>query len=174
MGRNWLDPFKIYFQQTETHGSMWLNFPSFWVLIGDDYDMLKKAAIFTTLAILGVAVCYMLYVKIDLQSPQTFLTVAGWMAWSCILFLPAMHERYSYLIDILLLLLIFVDKQYMMVFVIEIVSSILRYKYYLFDGPEVSEWQAVVYLVAWIILTWQVFAKKKRKSSVGVKGKSGE
>ena len=86
--------------------------------------------------------------------------------------LPAMHERYSYLIDILLLLLIFMDKQYTLVFVIEIISSILRYKYYLFNGAEVSEWQAVVYLAAWILLTWQLFAKKKGQSSIGIAEKS--
>lgn len=174
MGRHWLDPIKVYFQQTEAHGYMWLNFPSFWILIGDDYDMLKKAAIFTTIAILGVAVCYMLYIKMDLQSSTKFLSAAVWMAWTCILFLPAMHERYSYLIDILLLLLIFLDKQYTFVFVIEIISSILRYKYYLFNGAEVSEWQAVVYLAAWILLTWQVFTKKKGQSSIGIAEKRVE
>ena len=108
----------------------------------------------------------------DLQSPTKFLSAAVWMAWSCILFLPAMRERYSYLIDILLLLLIFMDKQYTLIFVIEIISSILRYKYYLFNGAEVSEWQAVVYLAAWILLTWQVFAKKKGQSGIGIAEKS--
>lgn len=163
MGRNWLDPFKIYFQQTETHGYMWLNFPSFWVLIGDNYEILKNAAIFTTLAILGVAVYYMLYIKMNLQDPKIFLLMATWMAWTCILFLPAMHERYSYLVDVLLLLLVCVDNQYVWIFVAEIIISILRYKYYLFGGTEVSEGQAVIYLAAWIILTEKIFAGKKLK-----------
>ena len=42
----------------------------------------------------------------------------------------------------------------------------------LFNGAEVSEWQAVVYLAAWILLTWQVFAKKKGQSSIGIAEKS--
>ena len=51
-------------------------------------------------------------------------------------------------------------------------NVILRYKYYLFNGAEVSEWQVVVYLAAWILLTWQVFAKKKGQSSIGIAEKS--
>ena len=61
MRGNWLEPFKIYFAQTDTHKAMWLNFPSFWMLIGDNYDMLKKVAILVTILILGLALAYSIY-----------------------------------------------------------------------------------------------------------------
>ena len=160
VGRNWTDPFKIYFKQTETHGAMWLNFPSFWCLIGDDYEMLKKVAIYTTLVILGLAVSYMLYTKMDIQNAEMFLTIAAWMAWTCVLFLPSMHERYSYIVDVLLVLLLFINKRYIGICAAEVITSILRYKFYLFDGTEVSEIQAVIYLVAWIYFSWQIFTKR--------------
>ena len=66
---------------------MWLNFPSFWCLIGDDYEMLKKVAIYTTLVILGLAVSYMLYTKMDIQNAEMFLTIAAWIYFSWQIFI---------------------------------------------------------------------------------------
>lgn len=157
MRGNLLEPFKIYFAQTDTHKFMWLNFPSFWILVGDNYEMLKKPAILVTFSLLGLALAYAMHQNRRLTSSVEFLKAAVWTAWTCILFLPAMHERYSYLVDILLLLLVFINRRIWIVAAVEIISSMLRYQAYLFGGAEVSTIHAIVYLAAWLYFTWLVF-----------------
>lgn len=157
MRGNWLEPFKIYFAQTDTHKAMWLNFPSFWMLIGDNYDMLKKVAILVTILILGLALAYSIYRNRKVDLPEDFLQISIWTTWTCVLFLPAMHERYSYLVDILLLLLVFINRRIWIIAAVEIISSMLRYQAYLFGGAEVSTIHAIVYLAAWLCFTWVVF-----------------
>lgn len=157
MRGNWLEPFKIYIAQTDTHKFMWLNFPSFWILVGDNYEMLKKPAILVTISLLGLALAYAMHQNRRLTSSVEFLKAAVWTAWTCILFLPAMYERYSYLVDILLLLLVFINRRIWIVAAVEIISSMLRYQAYLFGGAEVSTIHAIVYLAAWLYFTWLVF-----------------
>ena len=157
MRGNWLEPFKIYFAQTDTHKAMWLNFPSFWMLIGDNYDMLKKVAILVTILILGLALAYSIYRNRKVDLPEDFLQISIWTTWTCVLFLPAMHERYSYLVDILLLLLVFINRRIWIIAAVEIISSMLRYQAYLFGGAEVSTIHAIAYLAAWLCFTWMVF-----------------
>ena len=157
MRNNWLEPYQIYFQQTDTHKFMWLNFPSFWILVGDNYEMLKKPAILVTICVLGLVLAYEMYKGKHLESSLEFLEMAVWTAWTCVLFLPAMHERYSYVIDIMLLLLVFLNKRYWSIAAVEIISSLLRYQAYLFGGTGVSAIHSLVYLTGWLCFTWMVF-----------------
>lgn len=167
MRGNWLEPFKIYFAQIGTHRAMWLNFPSFWVLVGDNYEMLKKPAILVTVSVLGLALAYVMHQNRRLTSSVEFLKAAVWTTWTCILFLPAMHERYSYLVDILLLLLVFINRRIWIVATVEIISSMLRYQAYLFGGAEVSTIHAVAYFAAWLYFTWLVFGHTMAEAKNG-------
>lgn len=170
MRGNWLEPYQLYFQQTDTHRLMWLNFPSFWILVGDNYEMLKKPAILITVSVLGMALAYAMYKGKRLEQPLAFLQMAAWTAWTCILFLPAMHERYSYMVDILLILLIFVNSRYWIITAVEVISSLLRYQTYLFDGAEVSIIHAVIYLGAWLWFTWLVFFRTSSEAELQMQG----
>ena len=170
MRGNWLEPYQLYFQQTDTHRLMWLNFPSFWILVGDNYEMLKKPAILITVSVLGMALAYAMYKGKRLEQPLAFLQMAAWTAWTCILFLPAMHERYSYMVDILLILLIFVNSRYWIITAVEVISSLLRYQTYLFDGAEVSIIYAVIYLGAWLWFTWLVFFRTSSEAELQMQG----
>lgn len=80
MRGNWLEPYQLYFQQTDTHRLMWLNFPSFWILVGDNYEMLKKPAILITVSVLGMALVYAMYKGKRLEQPSAFLQMAAWTA----------------------------------------------------------------------------------------------
>ena len=125
MRGNWLEPYQLYFQQTDTQ---------------------------------------------RLEQPLAFLQMAAWTAWTCILFLPAMHERYSYMVDILLILLIFVNSRYWIITAAEVISSLLRYQTYLFDGAEVSIIHAAIYLGAWLWFTWLVFFRTSSEAELQMQG----
>ncbi len=63
-GRNLLDSFRIYANQTRTYEHMYMNFPSFWVLVGDDYGNLRMFAVLVTITLLGCGLYFMLSQKI--------------------------------------------------------------------------------------------------------------
>ena len=50
------------------------------------------------------------------------------------MFLPAIHERYSYIVDILLVILSVIYKRYILVAIPEILDSLLGYNSFLFSN----------------------------------------
>lgn len=101
MGHSLLDPFRIYGAQTEEHLQMWMNYPSFWVLVGDDYEHLKLVAVLLTVCILGIGLYVFMNSAAGFANARVFIGVLIWSVWTCVLFLPAMHERYTYFVEIL-------------------------------------------------------------------------
>ena len=133
-GRNPLDPFTIYFSQTQTYEHMWLNSRSIWQLFGDDYR-LSGFAILLTLAVCGLGFYMVLTKKKRMDSSIQILNTLAWFIWVCIFFLPAMHDRYAYLLDIILLILAFLDKKYIKFAAFSLLMSFMSYPAFLiFDG----------------------------------------
>ncbi len=54
-GRNVMDIFTIYADQTGIYKEMYLNTASFWKLVGNEYTIMNDFAILFTVAILGIA-----------------------------------------------------------------------------------------------------------------------
>ena len=111
-GRDLLAPFKVYLAQTETYKSMYLNSRSIWWVFGNEYGDLGTLAIM--LALCGCGLCFYLILakKKKMDTPVTFFNTVVFFFWVCIFFLPDMHERYAYGLDILLAVLAFLDKKY--------------------------------------------------------------
>ncbi len=147
MGANLFSAFTIYFNQTGTYEKMWLGFPSFWALVGDRYDYLKNYAVFFTVAVCGIILFLILLKKIRLKTSIDFFAVATLTVWTCLIFLPAMHERYSFPLDILLIILSFLDKKYIKFAVVEIIYSLLTGAAFLFaNGFSISPVNSAIYL----------------------------
>lgn len=101
MGRHFLDPILIYGQQADQYHNMWMNYPSVWVMVGNDYNNLQPAAILLTMSILGIGLYLFMDSAASLSDPGVFIGLLVWSAWTCVLFLPSMHERYGYFVDVL-------------------------------------------------------------------------
>lgn len=93
----------VYLEQTDTYHSMSLNMPNIWLLIEADYERFKLPAIVFTMCILAAGLLVIWLCKIRLSEQGTFMDLAIWSVWTAVMFLPAMHERYAYMLDILLL-----------------------------------------------------------------------
>ncbi|SET46865.1 Mannosyltransferase related to Gpi18 [[Clostridium] polysaccharolyticum] len=156
-GRGLLDPFKIYANQTKTYESMYMNIPSFWILAGNDYGNLKTFAVQLTLVLCGVGLYAIMTEKKKITNLEQYLNTVAWFAWTCLLFLPAMHERYTYPLDILLMLLCFIHLKYLKYAAVSIILSTLTYGYYLFgNGAIDNKWHAIIYLIAWAHFTYMI------------------
>lgn len=101
------DIFGIYFEQAGTYKRISLNYPSFWNFLGEDYDNLSGIAIWLTIFLLAIELVYIVVKKVDMQNYENFISSTIIIIWTCLSFLPSMHERYGYILEILLLIQIF-------------------------------------------------------------------
>lgn len=172
-GRPLTSVFKLYAEQTGQYISMWMNAPSFWVLVGNNYEFLHVFAIGLTIALCGMGLLYILNHENCLDGGEAFMAAATWFVWICLLFLPAMHERYSYMLDILLLILCFFRIEYVKFFGVSFISSLMLYGLFLFNpnAVHVEQWQALACVVAWGWFTVDLLNKIRLKS-VRVKNES--
>ena len=107
-GRSIFAPFEIYAAQTESYAEMMIGIPNFWGAVGGDYQTMGKLAILIVVGILGTGLCALLLRRSSKPLDRGEVVVlASWTAWTCVMFLPSMHERYIYPVTILLVVLSF-------------------------------------------------------------------
>lgn len=153
-GRSLLDPILIYTDQVGHYQQLYMNFPSMWMLVGDDYWSLRWFAVLFTVIVLAIGLWYCLNRKETVLSRERFYAVAVWFMWSMLLFLPSMHDRYGYILDIVLLMLAFLDRRYLKYAVVTILLSLFCYGIYLFgDRGNGYAWEAAIYLLTYLFYT---------------------
>ena len=108
-GRNPLDTFTIYAEQTTTYPYMAMNYPSLWQLILNvndpaQYELFHLPAMLLTAALLILLAVFLLRQRISADG-EGVLTITLLLTFAAILVLPAMHERYSYGYEVLALCL---------------------------------------------------------------------
>ena len=90
-----------------TYPQITMNYPSLYSLIGgDSYWMLKRYAILFTIMALGLLLVYLSSQKIEMTK-KNMVILLFLSAFTCVLLLPAMHERYGYAYEILAWILVF-------------------------------------------------------------------
>lgn len=102
-GRNIFDVFTIYFNQTGSYTGMAWGYPSIWYIFDSSatksYESLKSASIYLTIAVLAVIFIYFIIKKIKLTA-EKMIYILFLTSYTCVFFLPEMHERYAYLPEI--------------------------------------------------------------------------
>lgn len=155
MGRSFLDIFSIYFKQTGEYSSMVLNYPSAWLFFTESesymhYDHLAGAGIWFTAAVLLLIMVVLILKKIEF-SPRNLIYIAFLLSYTCVLFLPAMHERYGYLYEILAIVILIWKKETAVLLVPMYCLTCKTYAFFLFDiGDAVSAGAAAVNLAVYL------------------------
>ena len=136
-GRSVLAPFQIYLEQTGYYASLSMNYPSVWALLtaNDAPEVFSLSSGFCITAAMTVILTELLML---LKSRNSFsgtrtLFAAFLMSYSCVLFLPDMHERYSFLYVILGLMLAVLEPRTWISFVFLILLDLQTYGAFLFD-----------------------------------------
>ena len=106
-GRTISEMISIYTDNTSLHQSISNGYPTFWRILNDgsyidSYDTLKTAAIVFTVVALGCLVTYLVRRQIVLDGAN-IVYIAFIFTYTTVLFLPAMHERYGFVYEILAL-----------------------------------------------------------------------
>lgn len=159
-GRSMLAPFQVYINQTHTYNHIFLNYYNFAGLLGkqanslNNYYLLSKPLILLTILILVIG--YMYLITNSNFDSMSLLGTAIWTIYTCNVFLPSIHERYAYAVDILIVVLAVVNNKYIIVAIPELINSLLSYERYLFlDNSNVvlfSYLAIVIYAVYTIMI----------------------
>ena len=168
-GRSLLEPWTIYQNQTLDYNEMFLNFSSFWVILGNDYKALESFAVLLTLfaVLAGAFVC--MNNKRFLDAKEDYYAIAAWFVWTMVLFLPSMHDRYAYALDILLVLMGLIHRRYLKYALLSVLISFYHYGFYLVeDRYGESIVLAAVYVLAYLHFSMTLYKQLKgRQQPVG-------
>lgn len=150
--------FLIYMNKVQERQRMYIGYPSFWLIVGNDYDLLKQIAILLTVVILGIGLYLVLSEKKKIDTLESYLNTACWSVWSMILFLPAMHERFSYMLDIMFVMLcIYKGRKYLCYAIVEMLLSLMTNGHYLFSNGQLCKEMEIINLIFWCIFSCVVF-----------------
>ncbi len=132
------DVFGIYLTQADTYSDIYLNYPSFWCLIAsadsaDGYELFKNTAMILTVVILISFAVMWIREKI-VPNIKNALYMLFILSYTCVLFLPAMHERYGFLYEVLAIMLLFVNKKTQALCPLLIGLSLFTYSEFLFSA----------------------------------------
>ena len=156
-GRGIKATYRVYFRQMNGYDGMTINAPNIYQFGLYDYPALSKVAIYATVAILIVAALYICKKEIHLNSGK-ILYMAGWVIWTCYMFLPAMHERYDYAVILLISVIVLIEDTTMLwVAVVINLCAVITYSNSLFGGtgiPMIAV--ALPYCGAYFALTWRI------------------
>ncbi len=167
-GRNLLEPWTIYQNQTLDYNEMFLNFSSFWVILGNDYNALEGFAILLTLfaVLAGAFVC--MNNKRFFDAKEGYYAIAAWFVWTMVLFLPSMHDRYAYALDMMLVLMGLIHRRYLKYALLSVLISFYHYGFYLVDeryGESIV--LAAVYVLAYLHFSMTLYKQLKGRQPVG-------
>ncbi len=159
-GRSIIDILTVYTAQLEDIKMIQLNCPNIYALMCDpnnvaNYDLLKPYSILITMLVLGSMLCLFIYKKVDISGRKNFLMTAIWTAFSCIMFLCSMHERYGYLLDMLLLVYVICYRKHIITAILCYLVSFRGYCSYLFQYNVVeNKHAAILYVGIYIYITY--------------------
>lgn len=156
-GRSLLSPFEIYLNQTHTYNYLFMNYYNFSGLFGlqinkvGAFHFFEKAFILATIIILMIGFMYLLsnYQLSDIL----YLGVTIWTVYTCVMFLPAIHERYAFVVDILIVVLAILNKKYILIAVPEILISFMSYGRVLFFDKSNIVALSLIALIVYVSFT---------------------
>lgn len=135
MGRSIGDIFINYAEQVSIYTSLAINYPSIWCVINEAVspETLKIPAIIITVVLIGT---YMyLWIKSEKGIEKEKMVYQAFiLVYTCVFFLPKMHERYGFLYEIFAILIAFINKKTIVLCVVLNMLSLVTYGYYLYGA----------------------------------------
>lgn len=139
-GATFTEPFNYIGAQFGGYNKLTLGCANLWQIIDIQGDLFKNNVQWFSVALIGVTLIMVYYRGIDLNNKENLFKVGFFLIMITIFFLPHMHERYFYVIDVLVLVYAFIDKKKVYFVPIMQVSSIIAYFHYLSGYYFIDSW----------------------------------
>lgn len=158
-GRSFTDIFTIYAAQTDYGHSITMNCPNIYAIlcrggIEEDYYLLKLFSVLLTFTVLGIMLLIVLKKGYDVSDPEKLFLTSIWTVFTCLMFLSSMHERYSYLLDILLIIYVMIFRKHCFVAAAANAISLRGYAIFLFSADISLQITALFYIALYMYVTW--------------------
>lgn len=159
-GRGIKELYHVYRKQVEQYEVVHMNYPSFWTIFNSAeyttvYEPFKWMAISIAVAVLGIMMVMLITQKIKISN-KVLMYVSFLFVYTCVLFLPAMHERYGFCYDILAIPVLFINKKTVIPFVSLMYLTSSTYGRYLYQTPidirELGVLNTITYLLYCYVL----------------------
>ena len=172
-GRGVFTGFLLYLNQTDEYGCTVMNYPGFTLTMSYDYMQkyyhnVKAISVIITISVLAFWMIFSLWKK---RKPEgdMFWLMAVLFTFTTVYFLPAMHDRYGYLYEILAVVFMFKNKKTILpCFILQIISMI-TYSNFLFhlgvDVKMLSVLNFIVYAVYCYIFVKDPVNEENSKNS---------
>jgi Gpi18-like mannosyltransferase len=154
-GRSLVEITEIYFLQTQTYKLLTLNMPNLYQWFPNQrYEDLSRLAIGLFIVLMAIQFLMMLLTKVTLTM-KPLLLLAYWSLLMANFFLPAMHERYLFAADVLILIIVFQFKTKFYLILATQAISLLAYTPYIFGmEPIRHEDVALGFAITLILATY--------------------
>ncbi len=148
-GRSIIDCLLIYFNQTGEYTALTLNYPNLYSMLGGFFDNQRIILILLTSVVIGFVLFYIFYKKINIT--KNFIPLALLLSLLTFYFLPGMHERYGFMIEILSIIYVVIYKRdYYLPIVLQI-SALVGYYSFLAPNslsPQLSGLMPIILFIA--------------------------
>lgn len=146
--RSLFDLVKIYLEQTGTYHAMGVNYPTVWAILCDpieplNFRYLAVSAVLLTVGILAVIMVRWVRAAYSTNG-KNLVIMAFILCYTCVLFLPAMHERYGFIYEMCAIVLAVLLPKTIPLCIGLMLLSMSTYGYFLFEIP------VNYYLLAWV------------------------
>ncbi|MBM3909493.1 MAG: hypothetical protein FJ352_01835 [Firmicutes bacterium] len=166
-GRSFTDITTIYLLQTQTYPLLTLNMPNLYQWFPNQrYEDLNGFAIGLFTSLMAMQWLAMLFQKITLKR-EHILLYTYWSILMANFFLPAMHERYLFAADVIVLILVLQNgKKYFMALLTQVIS-LLAYAPFIFSQTPIPHDEvAIGFLVTLLLATYWLWESLKNPRAV--------
>ena len=101
-GRPVKEVYSIYLAQADEYHVMTMYYPNMYMVALSDYEKFHIYAKLLTICVLALTLWYICS-KVRTLSQKGIMGLSVWSVWTCCMFLPSMHQRYDYLVAVLLI-----------------------------------------------------------------------
>ena len=143
-GRAWEDLLGIYGNQVTMFSRLSMNYPSIYTIIASDISksyrsMIISGGTMATVIILGILAYYVYKTKFEI-SYRYMITLVIFTIELCCFCLPAMHERYGYVPEILSVVYVLLNYKRLPICAALQVISMITYSRFLFGSTVLTLW----------------------------------
>lgn len=161
-GRSILSPISVYMNQVSEYKLLSSGI-NLWGIFGNgDYHNLHLFAIILTLSILTMCLSYVWITYENEIDSEFILKLTVWCIWTCIMFLPSMHERYGFISELLMVPLLIKDRRMFLPFILMLIPVLSGYSVFLFHTViSNTTYISMVYLLGYLSFSYVIFIKDK-------------
>lgn len=160
VGRGIKAAFSVYYYQTKSCTKLFFSYPSFWAIFVDHtsgkvaaVEYMRTSIVLLTVMVLAGLMVYLIRQKVAVEG-ENVLYIGFLMIYTCVLFLPGMHDRYGYGYEILALPIALKHKKTIPLYLGLMFLDLVIYGQEFFDGLDVGRTMGLANTVIYLLYVY--------------------